>query len=482
MGDEPRKRRQRQGGGGNLRRQGAGPTLARLTASRVLERVERIGAYADLALSQSLAQSNLSGADRRLCTELVYGTLRWRGRLDYMLSQYIDRGFSEVEPLILTTLRIGAYQLVFSDRIPATAAVDEAVRCTRALGADRAAGFVNAVLRRLATEKDRIELPTLERDPLAHLQHALSLPEWIAQRWLDDFGPTGAAELARASNDPPPHTIRVNRVRTHREKLLVELSVRHPDAAPCRFAPDGLVLGRKGNPSEDPAFMAGAYTVQDEASQLVVDILDPRPGDRVLDVCAAPGTKTTAIAERLGGQGSVLALDKHPRRLGLVARAARRLGLGGIATMTRDARRPLLDLPTGPGEPAPEGGARFDRVLVDAPCSGLGSLRRNPDARWRVGPEDPARLAEVQFEILQNAAAVVAEGGVLTYSTCTILREENEQNVERLLEHAPGFRLAARSELPEHLTELIDEIGQMHCYPHLHDCDGFFAARFVRVN
>jgi 16S rRNA (cytosine967-C5)-methyltransferase len=465
---------------GATRRRGPGPTLARLIAVRVLERVERVRAYADLSLHHALAQSNLAGADRALATELVYGTLRWRGRLDYALAGAVDGELSDLEPLIITTLRIGAYQIFFSDRIPTSAAVDEAVRCAKALGAERAAGLVNAVLRRLARDKDEVPLPKLEADPLAHLEHALSLPRWIAERWLSDYGPEQAAAFARACNEPPPLTIRANPKRLTRDALLAKLSPSFPKAEPCKLAPTGIVLGRKGDPTRDESFRAGEYTVQDEAAQLVVALLAVEPDDCVLDVCAAPGTKTTAIAEALGDGGRVIALDRNGRRLNLVGRAARRLGLAGISTLIHDATRSLqgLDLGDEATEEATRNG--FDRVLADVPCSGLGSLRRNPDARWRVRATDPAALAVVQAQILARAADVTRPGGVLVYSTCTVLREENEDVIESFLSQHSEFRQVPRAELPAILGPVLDESGNLHTFPHHHDADGFFAVRLER--
>jgi 16S rRNA (cytosine967-C5)-methyltransferase len=465
----------------SARRRSSGPTLSRLLAVRVLERVERVRAYADIALHQALGQCNLSSADRALSTELVYGTLRWRGRIDWQLQRALDRPLAEIEPLILTTLRLGAYQILFADRIPDTAAVDQAVSCARAIGAERATGLVNAVLRRLAREHESISPPALADEPLAHLQHALSLPEWIAARWLADYGAEEAAAFARASNEAPPLTVRVNPLRTDRDRLLEHVRADFPDAHPCRIASRGIVLGRKGNPAEDPRFLAGDYTVQDESSQLVVELLDPQPGERILDACAAPGTKTTAIAEYLDGRGSVLALDRNGQRLNLIARGTRRLGLAGVRTLLRNAKASLRDLPDPEGGEVPTEGVLFDRALVDAPCSGLGTLRRNPDARWRVRPQDPGRLANVQSTLLDRVAEVVRPGGTLVYSTCTVLREENEDVIERFLENHADFRLAPRSELPQHLDEVLDERGLMHCYPHVHDRDGFFAARLERT-
>ncbi len=467
-GDRPaRPRRGRPPREGSERRHPA-PTRARLLALRVLERVQRAGAYADVLLSSQLTRSGLGAGDRAFATDLVYGTLRWRGRIDYLLGRCLDRPLEKLEGVVATALRLGAYQILFADRVPVSAAVDESVRCVRAVGAERAAGLVNAVLRKLAARRESELLPALENDPLGHLMHTHSLPPWIAARWLELFGPEEAAALAAACTQAPPLTVRANPHQGDATELLTELRRTFPDARPCHWARYGIVLGRRGNAAALPAFLAGRFTVQDEASQLVVGLLDPQPGDQVIDVCAAPGGKATAIAERVGKVGSLLALDRHPRRLELVRRAARRLQLGRIECAVVDATRGIEDL-------APEGG--FDRVLVDAPCSGLGTLRRNPDARWRVRPADPARLAELQRALLHRAARVLRPDGVLVYSTCTLLPEENEAVVEGFLREFPQFTLTSPLEAPEEVQALMDASGYLRCWPHRHDTDGFFAAR-----
>jgi 16S rRNA (cytosine967-C5)-methyltransferase len=444
----------------------AAPTRTRILALRVLERVQRAGAYADVLLHNTLARSDLGAPDRAFATELVYGTLRWRGHLDFLLSRCLDRDMEKLEPLVATALRLGAYQIVIEDRVPTSAAVDESVRCIRAAGAERATGLVNAVLRRLANSHTSITPPTLENDPMGHLMYALSLPEWIALRFLELYGPEDAAALARASNEAPPLAVRVNRSKTDRDTVLADLRTRFADAGPCEHMLDGIVLGRRGNAALDPAFRDGLITVQDEASQAVVALLDPQPGEAVLDTCAAPGGKATGIAERVGETGSVLALDRHPKRLDLVRRAARRLGLTNLACETADLSRKL----------APEiAEQRFDRVLVDAPCSGLGTLRRNPDARWRVRPGDPARLAETQLAILRNSAQALRPGGRLVYSTCTLLPEENEGVIEAFLGGAPAFRRVPPDRLPDEVSRLLDPQGTLRCFPHRHDTDGFTA-------
>ena len=469
----PRARRGRPPGRAGLAAGGGdrgGPTRARLLALRVLERVERGAAFADLALHAGFRGGGLGVRDRALATELVCGTLRWRGRLDWLLGQVIPRPFESLEPPVRSLLRLGAYQIVMLEGIPAPAAVDQSVRAARAIGVERAAGLVNAALRRLAREHGELVPPSLASDPVAHLVHALSLPEWLARRWLEQFGAEQAAALAAACNAVPPLTVRSTGP-GGRDALVEELRARWPEVRATRFAPSGAVLGRGGNPAADPAFAAGRFAVQDEGSQLVVALLDPQPGERALDVCAAPGTKANAIAERVGPAGRVVAVDVHARRLALVGREARRLGLANLELHAADARRDLSPV-------APPGS--FDRVLVDAPCSGLGTLRRNPDLRWRVTPGDAVELAAVQLALLRRAALALRPGGALVYSTCTLSPEENEAVVHAFLAESPGFRIAAADALPAALRPLLAADGFLRTFPHLHDADGFFAARLER--
>ncbi len=449
---------------------GGSPTVARLVAARVLDRVESARAYADLALHAVLHDDRLSVRDRAFATELVYGTLRWRGRLDYALAACCDRPLPQLEPAVLTLLRLGAYQLLFLN-VPPRAAVDESVRCAQAMGWARASGLVNAVLRQLARKKETLSFPELATEPLAHLVHALSLPEWIAQRWLDALGPSEAAALAQAANETPPLTARANPLRTTPDALLAELAPRWRDVKRAAYAPLALSLGHGVDPGSDPAFREGRFTIQDEASQLIVELLDPQPGERVLDSCAAPGTKTTAIAERVGANGLVVACDRSQPRLDLVGRAVRRLGLANVHLACADGTQSLAQLP----------GTPFARVLVDAPCSGLGTLRRNPDARWRLRPEDSPSLAEVQRALLESAAREVMPGGVLVYSTCTLLAEENEAVVAAFLAQHREFRLSPRSALPEALRPFVEADGFMRTWPQRHGMDGFFAARMTRA-
>ncbi len=429
----------------------------------MLVRVERDRAWADLALHAALAEVELARRDRALTTELAYGTLRQRGRIDASLAQVLDRPLTSAEIGVRNLLRLGAYQILFLSRVRPETAVDESVKLARAAGYARATGFVNAVLRKLAGRRDQLSFPSLEEDAAAHVEQIGSLPRWLARRWVEELGAHDADQLARAQTKPPPRTIRLS-PGADRAALGKRLGAR-----PCRYAPDGLT-GCSRDPLRDPGFERGEFSVQDEASQLAVLLLGAERGDTVVDCCAAPGTKAVQLAQQVGRDGEVIALDVNGSRLKLVGRAARRLGLSNLRILERDAIHGF-DL---------HGRLRFRRVLVDAPCTGLGVLRRNPDARWRLRPEDVPGAADTQLRLLDSAARYVEDGGVLAYSVCTTTPEETTGVLARFLETHPQFKCEdPRPLLPEAAAPLVDPAGALRTWPHRHGCDGFYAVRLV---
>ncbi len=433
----------------------------------MLERVSRDRAFAELALHGALRDSDLPRRDRALATELVYGTLRLRGRLDAVLAQTLDRPLKRVEPRLLNLLRLGTYQIVCLERMPNSAVVNESVELARARDLARAASFVNAVLRQVCrrSEAGSLSFPKLHDDPLGHLVQWGSLPDWLAERWLQQFGPGRAAALAEACTRAPPRTIRVS-AGFDRDATASRLRGR-----PTRYAPSGVTgLGR--DPVADPGFLRGEFTVQDEASQLVPLLLDAQPGQTVVDCCAAPGTKSVQLAEQVGPKGEVIALELHPSRLSLIHRAAGRLGLSNLRVLPRDAAKGF-DL---------QGKLRFPGILVDAPCSGLGTLRRNPDARWRLRPEEIERGARRGLAILSSAARYVENGGALVYSVCTFTPEETTGVIAGFLGSHPDFRIDdPRPYLSPAAAELVDEANALVTLPQEHGCDGFWAVRLVRA-
>jgi 16S rRNA (cytosine967-C5)-methyltransferase len=437
---------------------------ARAIAWEVLVRVERDRAFAERALDALLKDTPLDRRDRALATELAYGTLRVRGRLDAALRTVLDKPLEKLERRVANLLRLGAYQILQMKGIPDAAAVSECVRLARAAGLDWASGLVNAVLRQVTRRRDELPEPDRDADPIAFLCDACSLPRWLAERWLSEWGADEAEALARTQLDAPPRTVRLS------PGVDPSPVLRRLGGRPCRFAPHGLTE-LEGDPLRDPGFARGELTPQDEASQLVPLLLGDVHEHTVVDACAAPGTKSVQLAQAVGPKGEVIALDRHAARLRLIHQSAQRLGLANLRILERDAARGF-DL---------QGRLRFARILVDAPCSGLGALRRNPDARWRVEPAEIPRLADEAHKLLLSAARYVDQGGVLVYSVCTLTREETQEVVAKFLEAQPGFRLDdPRPHLPESAHELIGDDGAMVTLPHRHGCDGFYACRLLR--
>jgi len=438
----------------------------RRLAFDILNRVEA-GAYADLTLDAVLARERgIDPRDRGLLTELVYGVLRQRGRLDFALSRHCRQSLARVEPRVLTLLRLGAYQVLLLERVPDSAAVNETVEAARAAGLDRATGFLNGVLRGLSRGRETLTWPDAAGDPAGHLEHAQSLPGWLARRWLMEFGAEEAIALAEAMRQPPPFTLRVNTLRIGRPQYLEALAEAGHTAVATRYAPDGVIVTGRGR-EPLPGGSEGWFQVQDEASMLIAHLLDPQPGEQILDACAAPGGKTTALAALTAGRARILAMDLHPQRVSLVEQGAARLGAAGIATRCWDLTRPPAFLAAG----------SFDRVLLDAPCSGLGVLRRNPETRWRRTEEDVGRMAELQRQLLENVAGLVRPGGLLLYSLCTLTPEETEGVVASFQVAHPEFvREDFRRTAPEGWQELFDGTGALRTLPQRHGgMDAFFA-------
>ncbi|BCR03358.1 ribosomal RNA small subunit methyltransferase B [Desulfuromonas versatilis] len=447
------------------------PSDPRQLAFTVLSQVEE-GGFADLSLDAALARCpGMDPRDRGLATELVYGVLRQRGRLDFALARFCSKQLSKVESRVLNLLRLGAYQVLMLDRVPAPAAVHETVELARRLGLERATGFINGILRALIRGEGQIPWPDPAADPLGHLQHGLSLPAWLARDWLRRYGAQEAAALAEAMAGQPPFCLRVNTLKGSRDQYLEMLRAAGHQAEPTVYAPEGVRLtARAAAPL--PGDAAGWYQVQDEASMLIAHLLGARPGERILDACSAPGGKTTHIAALAENRAGVVALDLHPQRVRLVEEGARRLGCRGIETRAWDLTRPPAFLEPG----------SFDRVLVDAPCSGLGVLRRNPEIRWRRGAGDIKRMAALQGSILDNVAALVRPGGVLVYSLCTLTEAESEETLARFLARQPRFaREDLRPLTPPGWAELFDDQGALRSFPHRHGgMDAFYAVRLRR--
>jgi 16S rRNA (cytosine967-C5)-methyltransferase len=438
----------------------------RHAAATLLLEIEQHQAFADQLIHRELSAGVLSGPDRGLFTEIVYGVLRRRGTLDHIIGQFSKQPPGKLEPSVLILLRTGLYQIFFLDRVPVSAAVNETVNLATVM-IPRAKGFINAVLRSADRGRDTISYPDREGDPAGFLAAIYSHPRWLVEQWLAQIGQVESEALAAAMGEQPPLTARVNSLILSRDELRAKLGAAGIGATPCRYSHLGLKLEGAGGVELLPGFQEGEFTIQDESSQLAALFLDPQPGERVLDLCAAPGGKATFLAQLMENRGSIIACDLTEAKLCRVVESTARLGISIISTRLGDATAPPAEFREG-----------FHRVLVDAPCSGLGVIRRNPEGKWRKGPQDLARLAVTQKKILKGAADFVASGGRLLYATCSTSEAENECIVDGFLAGHPEFVLEDGRELFPHLADLFTERGMFRSWPHRHDgMDGFFAAR-----
>ncbi|MDQ7791942.1 MAG: 16S rRNA (cytosine(967)-C(5))-methyltransferase RsmB [Clostridia bacterium] len=440
---------------------------AREIALHILKAVESDGAYANLALNKALEEYQPEKLDRAFTTELAYGTLRTLNTLDWIISRFLQKPLGAQSVWVRNILRTGAYQIFYMDRVPPAAACNEAVELTKKFGTPGAVRFVNGVLRNIVRKKDELAFPDPEEDLVSHISLRYSHPTWMVERWLKEFGVEETVALCRANNNTPPNSIRTNTLRVSREELKAVLEQEGLTVRPTRLAPEGLEITGFLSLRILQSFRKGLFQIQDESSMLVAHAVNPAHGTRVVDACSAPGGKTTHLAQVMGNEGSVRALDLHPHKLDLVRDNCVRLGITCVEALLLDAR----DLPGDMSGWA-------DYVLVDAPCSGLGVLRRRPDARWRKEPGQIAGLIKLQDEILQSAAQCVRPGGILVYSTCTITREENQNQVEHFLTRNPDFVLEdLRPFLPGALGDAGLSRGYIQLMPHVHGMDGFFIAR-----
>jgi len=454
-----------------IRRAAKGNSSAnpRQAACETLLRIRKEGGFADRLIDIELSNGILSGPDRGLYAELVFGVLRRQGTLDHILQQLLEKPMIELDPLALVILRLGLYQLTCLDRIPESAAVNESVNLAKLI-TPGTSGLINAVLRNYLRRRDTITFPDINTNPAAAIATSHSQPEWLVEQWIEQLGVNEAQQLAEASSQQPPLTLRVNTLRSTRDQLLRDFEAEGVEATPCRFSPDGITILGRHTITTLPGFDAGLFAVQDEASQLAGLLLGAKPEERVWDACCAPGGKCCHIAQQMEDRGELIATDISRSKLTLVQDNVRRLGIGSVSTAVADLHRP---------DTFPDG--CFDRILLDAPCSGLGVIRRNPEAKWRLFSGDITRLAAVQKTLLKNAAVKLKPGGTLLYSTCSTSEAENEMVVEDFLLHHPDFVLENLNDLFPAWSDLIAFYGMFRVWPHRHSMDGFFAARIKRI-
>jgi 16S rRNA (cytosine967-C5)-methyltransferase len=446
---------------------------ARIAAYEALSTVS--AGEADLPTAIAAARERLTDdRDRALAAEIATGVQRWRAALDHLVVAFARRPIDRLDNEVVEILRMSVYQLLHLTRVPASAVVDDAVDLTRRAGKKSAAGFVNAVLRGISRKRAHLPLPARPTDAadreaaLAYFSVTLSHPRWLAARWYDRLGFDAAEAWMRFNNTAAPLTLRTNTLKMTPAELADRLAADDVRLAPARYAPGAFVV-EEGHPLRGPGAEQGWFVVQDEASQLVAHLAAAHPGRRVLDACASPGGKATVIAAGMDPRGLLVACDVRARRVDLLRRTIEATGAGNIKVVQADALQPLPF-----SQP-------FETVVVDAPCSGLGTIRRDPDIRWRRRETDLEPLAAAETTMLTHAAAAVAPGGRLIYATCSSEPEENEAVVEAFLAANPHFTaIDARQAAPALPAAVVDDHGRLRTEPHVHELEAFFAAVLVR--
>lgn len=434
-------------------------------AVKILNRIDRTDAYLDKLLDVEIKHSNLSGIDKALLFEIVHGVSRWLGKIDWILTGFYKGQFSKCIPNVKNAMRVALYQILFLDKVPDYAAVNEAVDFVKKLQGEKSADLTNAVLRNIIRSKDAIRYPDEEDEEVNYLSAFYSHPTWMVRRWLKRFGKEETVKLLIANNNKPILTLRVNGLKTSKEELKELMKKVKLEFTDANYLDRFIQLTNLTNITDWEYFEKGFFSVQDVSTGLPVELLDPQPGERLLDLCAAPGSKTSYLGDLMNNEGELVAIDKFESRLKILQDNQKRMGVTNVRTVAVDA---LEFEETG-----------FDRILVDAPCSGLGTLTKKPDIKWKRDVGDIRRMIETQYLLLEKAAELVKVGGTIVYSTCTTEPEENSEVVNKFLFNHPNFELANASEKFD--EEVLDENGCVQTYPHKHGMDGTFAAKLNRV-
>lgn len=442
----------------------------REVALEVLLQIEKNQAYSNLLLNQTVNKAKLDPRDVGLLTEIVYGTIQRRDTLDFYLQSFVKKGVDSLQDWVKVLLRLSIYQIVYLDRVPERAVVHEAVTIAKKLGHKGISGMVNGVLRSFLREGTP-SLDTVDNE-LEKIALATSFPMWIVKRWADQYGVEITKAMCESSLVPPSVTVRVNRVKVTVDEALVLLQQDGLEVKRGDLSEDAIVI-QKGNVFQTSVYRDGLVTAQDESSMLVGRAVGAEVGMKVIDACAAPGGKSTHIAEQMKDQGTVLSFDLHEHKVKLIREQASRLGLNSIKTEARDARKLKEHF----------GDQLFDRVLVDAPCSGFGVIRRKPDIKWSKALKDIEAIQTIQLDILKTAGTLVTSGGKLVYSTCTVDKDENEKVVHAFLKEHPEFELdkTLAERLPEKARNSERyQNGMITILPQDFETDGFFIASLVK--
>ena len=434
-------------------------------AVKILNRVDRTDAYLDKLLEIEIKNSELSSKDKALLFEIVHGVIRWLGRIDWILNGFYKGQFSKCIPNVKNSMRVALYQILFLDRVPDHAAVNESVEFVKKLQGEKSANLTNAVLRNIIRNRKGIRYPNREEDPVGYLSAYFSHPSWMVKRWITRYGEQETEKLLIANNNKPSHTLRVNTIKTSVEELKLLLKSVDLSYSEGKYLKEYLQLNVLTNITSWEYFQKGYFSIQDESTGFSCKALDPKPGMKILDLCAAPGGKTAFLADMMQNQGQIVALDKFESRLELFNRNIERLGINIVRSVAKDA---LIFNEKD-----------FDGVIADVPCSGLGTLTKKPDIKWKKDFGDIRKLNKIQLKLITKAASLVKVGGTVVYSTCTIEPEENIGVVNQFLEKHTNFKLI--NLVNDFNKDLIDETGCVQTLPSKHKLDGAFVAKLVRT-
>ena len=460
------------------------PSPSRTVAFSVLIESNHSEESVEVLMDRALARTSLDGRDRALAVEIVYGVWRRLGTIDWRLGPVLDKPLGRLPAAVQMLLRMGVYQLLFLDRVPPSAAVSESVKLAKAQSRKLKrdwSGLVNAVLRALIREPSP-PWPSMEEHAAEALAVRYSAPEWLSHRWIDRWGIDRARTACEQITVVPPLTLRVNRLQISRDEFLTLVREAGLEGKPTGISPVGVTLDGGVTIPSLPGFAAGLFYVEDEAAQLIPPLLDVHPGDLVLDACAAPGGKATHLAELIGDSGRIYAVDRSETRLKMLEANRLRLRHANLVPLIADLRDRSWPKAMAHIVECRNANVRFDRILVDAPCSGLGVLRRHPEAKWRKSSEQFERHHALQLQILESTALCLRPGGVLVYSTCSTEAEENEDVVEQFLRsHAEVRRESVAHWLPDGGQEFLTERGDLSTMGNQHSMDAFYAARLKKI-
>lgn len=446
-------------------RQKAEKINVRLIAIELLEEIYISKAYANIALQKRLNRTRLVPVDRRFLTEIVYGTVKFTNTLDWILAKFVSRPLNKIPSMIVNILRLAVYQIFYMDKVPVSAACNEAVNLAKKYSHAGTVKFVNGVLRNIIRGKEQIQFPDMQENPSQHIALKYSHPEWLIKMWLKELGLEATIALCQANNEVASLSIRTNTLKITRAELIKLLEQEEMQVRKSALTEDGIVVEEmKNSLAQSPTFKAGLWQVQDESSMLVADILQPLSEKILIDMCSAPGGKATHAAQKMKNRGKVLSFDVYEHKLALIKENALRLGIDIIETKNQDARVFRKELV-----------ASADYVLVDAPCSGLGVLRRRADARWRKSAADLEEFPKLQLEILKNAGQYLKAGGYMVYSTCTICTKENQGVINSFLQEQPDFE---RVYIKHPVTG--EDVPEVSLYPHIHGVDGFYIVKLKK--